>query len=225
MLNPTDRQAVAEAVGAAERRSTGEIVTIVTARSDRYTDMALGWSAFIALLALTALNLAPDFYLGLVDRLLGLWAHHWGPRAVLGLALTVASLKFGGMLLLMEWSPLRLALTPGPIKAARVRARARLAFRLCAQGRTRARTGVVIFLSLAERRAELIADSAIADKVGPEVWGEAMHALLREVREGRIGDGLVAAVGQVGDVLAAHFPRSDDKALGGNELPDGPIEL
>ena len=75
---------------------------------------------------------------------------------------------------------------------------------------------------MAERRAEIIADAAIASKVAPEVWGDAMHAMLDHFRNDRVADGMIAGVAAVGDVLTAHFARDDKPA---NELPDGPIEL
>ena len=56
----------------------------------------------------------------------------------------------------------------------------------------------------------------------PETWGEAMAALLVEVKQGRVGDGIVAAIEQVGVVLAEHFPRTDADV---NEIPDKLIEL
>ncbi|MCW1383983.1 hypothetical protein OLX02_14260 [Novosphingobium sp. KCTC 2891] len=221
-LTHEDRARVAAAVTAAEGATAGEIVTIVTARSDAYRDVALAWSAFVAFLALAALELAPDFYIGLVDRMLGLWASEWTPRAVLGLALSVAILKFAAMLALMAWTPLRLLLTPKPVKAARVHARALTCFRIGAQSRTTGHTGILIYLSMAEHRAEIIADEAIAAKVSPEVWGDAMHAMLAHLREDRVAEGMVAAVERVGVVLAQHFPRADDDI---NELPDRLIEV
>lgn len=222
MLTNEDRKRIAQAVSAAEAASAGEIVTIVTPQSDTYRDVALAWSAAIAFLALAALEFAPAFYLGLIERVLGLWAHEWTPGAVLGIALTVAVLKFLGMLLLMAWRPLRLFLTPAPIKSARVHARALTCFRIGAEGRTTGRTGILIYLSMAEHRAEIIADEAIASKVTPEVWGDAMLALLGPIREGRVGDGMVAAIGKVGAVLAEHLPRAADDD---NELPDRVIEV
>ena len=222
MLTSEDRKRIAEAVSAAEMASAGEIVTIVTPQSDSYRDVALAWSISVALLALAALELAPGFYLGLIERLLGLWAHEWPPRAVLGVALTVAVIKFLAMLLLTAWQPLRLVLTPAPMKSARVHARALTCFRIGAEGRTTGRTGILIYLSMAEHRAEIIADEAIASKVAPEVWGDAMHALLGPIRAGRIGDGMVAAIQRVGAVLAEHLPRAADDQ---NELPDRVIEV
>jgi putative membrane protein len=222
ILSAADSTRIAAAVGAAEARANGEIVTVIAHASDSYGDIALAWSAAIAGLALLVITLASGFYLNLVDSTLGLWAHRWTPREVLGLALFVGSVKFAGMWLILLWRRLRLMLVPGPVKAARVRARAEIAFRLAAQSRTLGATGVVIYLSMAERRAEIVADTTIADKVTPEVWGDAMHAMLDHFRADRVADGMVAGIAAVGTILAVHFPHSDKPA---NELPDGPIEL
>lgn len=221
-MTDADRTRVAAAVTAAETRSAGEIVTILAARSDDYRDVALAWSALVGLLALLALALLPDFYLGIYDRLTGAWAQEWSPARLFGLAAMVATLKFAGMWLLQFWRPLRYALVPAPVRHRRVRARAITCFRVGAERRTTGRTGILIYLSLAEHRAEIVADTAIASKVAPEVWGEAMAAMLRELREGRMADGLIAAVERVGAVLAEHFPRADDDV---NELPDRLIEV
>ena len=77
-------------------------------------------------------------------------------------------------------------------------------------------------MSLREHRAEIVADAAIHSIVPSEVWGQAMAALVSEVRHGRLADGMIVAVSAVGAVLAEHFPRADDDK---NELPDRLIEL
>jgi putative membrane protein len=115
-----------------------------------------------------------------------------------------------------------MALTPGRTKTRRVHRRAILLFRAGAESRTRARTAVLIYLSLSEHRAEILADKSIASKVSPDVWGDAMAALVEHVRDGRTGAGMAQAVQQVGAILAEHFPRSEDDT---NELPDRLIEL
>lgn len=221
-LTEAEHQAISEAVHAAEQSTAGEIVTIVTERSDGYSDVALVWAVAASMTALTVLSLLPDFYLPLVDRVLGRWDHVWTPGAVLGLAVFVAIAKFLGMMLLQMWQPLKWLLVPGSIKAARVRARAITLFKVGAERRTTGRTGILIYLSLAERRAEIVADEAIASKVSGEVWGAAMAAMLAEIRAGRIGAGVVAATGKVGEVLAQHLPREADDI---NELPDRLIEV
>ena len=95
-------------------------------------------------------------------------------------------------------------------------------FKSGAERRTTGRTGILIYLSMAERRAEIIGDEAITSVTTPETWGEAMHALLTDVREGRVADGMVAAIEHIGVVLAEHFPRAPDDR---NEIPDKLIEL
>lgn len=221
-MSDSDRDRVGAAVAAAEGQSAGEIVTILAQRSDGYADVALAWSAFVGLLALTALMLAPGFYLGLYEAITGGWIHEWTPRLVFGVALLVTALKFGGMWLILLWKPLRLWLTPAPIRHRRVRERAVSAFKIGAERRTHGRTGILIYLSLDEHRAEIVADEAIASKVAPEVWGDAMAAMLAELKQDHLANGLIAAVEKVGAVLAEHFPRAEDDQ---NELPDRLIEL
>ena len=221
-LSDADHDRVSAAVSAAEARSAGEIVTIVTERSDGYWDVALAWAALVAATALLALSLFPDFYLGLVDRLTGAWANEWTPGEVFAVALGVATLKFLGMLALQLWQPLKYFLIPPPVKARRVLVRAITCFKVGAERRTHGRTGILIYLSLREHRAEIVADAAIVSKVSPEVWGEAMAAMLVEIKAGRLADGMIAAVEQVGAVLAEHFPRAENDV---NELPDRLIEV
>lgn len=221
-MTDAERYAVSAAVSRAERASAGEIVTILADSSDDYDDVALAWCAAIALLALIVLAIAPDFYLGLYERLSGGWIHDWSSGGILGLAAAVAALKFGGMWLILLWRPLRLFLTPRTIRSARVHARAVTAFKVGAERRTHGRTGILIYLSQAEHRAEIVADEAIANRVEPEVWGEALAAMLSELKGGRLAEGLIAAVEGVGAVLEQHFPASENDV---NELPDRLIEV
>jgi putative membrane protein len=73
-----------------------------------------------------------------------------------------------------------------------------------------------------EHRAEIVADEAIASKVAPEIWGDAMVALLDHVKAGNPGQGVAAAVAQMSVVLAEHFPKGSENP---NELPDRLIQL
>ena len=222
LLSAADHDRVSVAVSAAEAHSAGEIVTILTDRSDGYMDVALAWSIMASFTAILALSLAPDFHLGLIDRLAGNWASEWTPREIFGLALAVGTVKFIATMLLQLWQPLKFLLIPGALKSARARERAITCFKVGAERRTSGRTGILLYLSMREHRAEIVADEAIASKVSPEVWGEAMAAMLAHIREGRVADGMIAAVEQVGAVLAEHFPRHENDV---NELPDRLIEV
>ena len=221
-LSEADHERVSAAVAAAESRTAGEIVTVVADRSDGYSDIALAWAAIAAFTALVVLALLPDFYVDKVDWVLGNWEHEWTPREIFTLAAVVAMAKFLGVWLIQLWSPLKFWLVLPPIKTQRTFARAVSLFKVGAERRTHGRTGILIYLSMREHRAQIIADEAIASKVPAETWGEAMAAMLAHIKEGRCADGMIAAVEKVGAVLAEHFPRAEDDQ---NELPDRLIEL
>ena len=221
-LSEADAQRVSAAVAQAEQHTAGEIVTILANRSDGYTDVALVWAAFAAFVELAALAIWPDFHLRTWDFLGGGWVQEWSPGRIFWLAATLASLAFLLMLALQLLTPLKFALIPPPVKTNRVHEAAIRAFRIGAERRTHGRTGILIYLSMREHRAEIVADEAIASKVSPEVWGEAMDAMLAELKQGRVADGMIAAVERVGVVLAQHFPIHEGDV---NELPDRLIEV
>lgn len=105
-----------------------------------------------------------------------------------------------------------LALWPRPLEA--VESRARRAFERMMVSGTTARTGVLLYLSLAERRAVLIADEAVDSKVPPEAWVGILEPMLRETPSAAA---IAAAVGSIGAILAERFPSGPDDV---NELPD-----
>ena len=221
-LSEADHAKVSAAIAEAERSSDGEIVAVATDLSDSYHDVALHW-AVLALIAVLAFAAAcPSCLAWWIDLFLGGWRPEPSPRELLTALLIMAVLKFTAVLLILKYGPLRLALTPGATKTRRVRRRAIAVFKAGAERRTVGRTGILIYLSMGEHRAEIVADEAITKVTTPETWGEAMAALIVEVKAGRPADGIVAAVTQVGAVLKQHFPRS---AADTNEIPDKLIEL
>ncbi|PZU12595.1 MAG: hypothetical protein DI606_08705 [Sphingobium sp.] len=221
-LTPADRDLVTTAVTAAESRTSGEIVTIVARRSDNYHDVGLSWAAAAVFVALALMAAFPAQLRAILSMLLLDWEHELADWKLLMGLLALLIVKFLFVRYLLAIMPLRMLMTPRATKARRVRRRAILLFRTAAEARTRGRTGVLLYLSLDEHRAELVADSAINAKVAPEVWGEAMAALVTAIRDGRPGEGMAQAVAQIGTVLADHFPREADDI---NELPDRLIEL
>lgn len=221
-VSAADHDLVTAAVATAEARTSGEIVTVIAAQSNDYDDVALVWASLIAFLAMSVIALFPDFYQGLYDRLTGGWGHGLTANQWLGVVIAVGVLKWIAMWLILLWRPLRLWLTPRAILAGRVRARAIDLFKVGAEAKTLGRTGILLYLSLREHRADIVADEAIASKVPAEVWGDAMAALIERVRAGRPGEGMAEAVAYMGVILAEHFPRGSENP---NELPDRLIEL
>lgn len=221
LFTEADQQRIAAAVTAAEANSDGEIVTVLAAESDSYNDVVLHWAVLALFLAVAIVAAIPGRLILLLDMAVGGWVP-WTPGELIAVLLFGLAIQFLVARWLFGIRPIRLALTPHGTKARRVRRRALLLFRLATENRTRAKTGVLLYLSLAEHRAEIIADAAINARVTPETWGAAMAALIDAVKDGRPGDGMVASIGQIGQVLAEHFPRSPDDT---NELPDRLILL
>jgi putative membrane protein len=221
-LTEADRDKVSAAIAAAEMKSSGEIVAVATPISDPYHDVALHWALVPLFAVLAWAAWRPTALVWWYDFLFGGWSPDPTQSQLLTLLMFFAALKFTVALLILKWMPLRLLLTPAVTKHRRVRRRAVAIFRAAAEKRTAGKTGILIYLSMAERRAEIVADEAILKVTDDQTWGEAMTDLLTNVREGRVGDGIAAAVGRVGVVLSEHFPRS---AADLNEIPDKLIEL
>ena len=223
ILSSQQHDIVTKAVGEAELHTSGEIVPVVAQSSDGYSDVILWWAVAIAFTAMSVFAWVPQFYFGLWDGLMGGWGHEgWTAAQIATLAVGIGLVKFIAVWALLQIPALRFFCIPGPVKAARVRDAAVRHFKVGAQARTLGHTGVLLYLSVGEHRAEIVADSAIAAIVPPEVWGEAMADMLGHIREGRMAEGIAAGVRDVGAVLALHFPRDEHDT---NELPDRLIEL
>jgi len=220
-LSEEDHAKVSAAIAAAEAKSDGEIIAIAADQSDAYHDVGLHYAVLVLFLVLAFFAIWPHQLELWWTRLMG-WTAEPTMRQLLTLLLFFALLKFLAVLFILKWRPLRMLLTPGSTKTRRVRRRAVMLFKTGAERRTIGRTGILIYLSMAEHRAEIVGDEAITAVTTPETWGEAMAALIKDVKDGRAGDGIVAAVGMIGDVLAEHFPKSSEDS---NEIPDKLIEL
>jgi putative membrane protein len=221
-LDTAGHKLVSEAVTAAESATSGEIVTVLAQRSDGYTDVALLWAIGAAFTAMSVFAAFPLPFLNAWDAAFGGWGHQWTTGEMASMVIALGLLKFLAVLLVQQWQPIKFALIPGPTKTIRVHNQAVRQFKVGADRRTTGRTGVMIYLSMAEHRAEIVADEAIAAMVSAEVWGEAMGDMLAEIRKGRIAEGLAVGIRDVGFVLAEHFPRGAEDV---NELPDRLIEV
>ena len=221
-ISAEDRGRIAAAVARAEKESDGEIVTVIAPRSDAYHDVGLHYAVLAMLLVPAIWAFVPQ---GLVDwataRLLG-WNAEIDREFLMGLLFVKLAAVFLLVRLLLAWMPLRMLLTPKSTKAWRVRRRAVEIFKAAVAHRTEGRTGILLYLSLLEHRAEIVADAAIHSSVDPEIWGEAMVLLIEQVKAGRPGEGMALAVEKMGAVLAENLPRRHENP---NELSDRLIEL
>jgi putative membrane protein len=197
MLSAADRERVAAAIRAAEANTAGEIVVVVARQASGYRSVALLYALLGALVAPWPLIAFSELPAGRIFIL----------QLAVALVLTIA----------FSWAGRRLALVPRWLKRARAREAAAREFLARGLTRTRGRTGVLIFVAVAERYAEVIADAGISDKVDPSVWRDTITELVGALRASQAADGLIAAVARVGAILAEHAPPG---AADADELPN-----
>ena len=222
-MTPQDLDRIAGAVAQAEKTTAGEIFCVLAPEVSDYRETPLVWAAATALV-LPAAALFAGFRPEMLTRLFGGWSVGHASAldgAILSALSTYIALQlvvFVVAVLVVSVPPVRRALTPGSLKAARVKRAAMEQFLSHGLHVTRDRTGVLIFAALAEHRVEVIADEGIYKAAPTAVWDEVVADLVGGLKAGKIADGFVAAVARTGTILAAHVPpRGDDR----NELPDG----
>lgn len=207
VLGADQQAAVCDAVRAAEKRTIGEIVPVVLERSNDHPSSE--WRcALLALLVGSAL----------LERYLP-WSV---PHELLLCQLGLGSAGF----LLARFLPDLARLFVSEARATESAGEQSLQ-EFYRQGlrETRERTGVLILVSLFERRVLVLGDAGIHAKVGDAHWQRTRDLILDGVARGAIADGLVAGVRACGEVLAEHFPVRPEDAPGNvpaeeNELPD-----
>jgi putative membrane protein len=195
-ITAEDHAAIAAAIRAAEQRTSGQLVCVLAHASSGYATVPILWASVLALaLPWPLIYLTP-------------WSVEW-----IFLAQLVAFIVLG---LVFSWMPLRFWLVPRGVQRARAHRAALEQFFLRRVGHTEKRTGVLIFVSLAERYARIVADEGIAAKVPQTEWQGAIDTLTGHMRDGRIAAGFIAAIERCGAVLAQHAPPDGSP----NVLPD-----
>jgi putative membrane protein len=195
-LSKEQHAAVSVAIHEAEKRTSGQIVCVLARASADYAHIPILWASGLALIAPWPMIVFTP----------------WSVQRIFLIQIAIfmiAALAF-------SWMPLRLALVPRSVRRARAHHAALEQFVVRRVAHTKNRSGVLIFVSLAERYARIIADDGIAEKVPASEWQAAIDALVGHMRDGRIAEGFSAAIERCGAVLATHAP-ADGSA---NELPD-----
>jgi putative membrane protein len=202
MIPDADKARVSAAIRKAEADTAGEIFCVIARHSSDYRLVPLAWAAAIALFAPLPLIYLTNWSAAVI------YLSQLGVFLVAAVALSHPKLRFHIV----------------PRQARHDRAHAEALRQFFAQGldKTEHRTGVLIFASTGERYAEIVADAGINEKVGPEIWDDAINALVTAIKAGRPADGFVAAIERCGVVLAEHFPPG---ALRRPELPDKLLEI
>lgn len=202
LFSPANEQRIANAIASSESQTSGEIVAVVARESSSYLYAPFLWSALIALLVPWPLIV------------ITWWPVIW----IFGVQLLVFLILVSVLLM----RPIRYALVPKSIKHRTAHRRAVEQFLAQNLHTTKGRTGVLIFVSIAERYAEIIADTEIDAKVADAEWHDMVHALTRTIGAGNPTEGFVKTIERVGAHLAKSFPPGTADP---NELPDHLIVL
>ena len=202
LISRAEQEQIGAAIVAAERGTSGEVVAVVSAASDNYLYIAALWAAVLALLVPWPLIFMT-----------------WMPvQWIFALQILV----FIVALLVLQWMRLRLALVPRSVKNNRAHAHAVEQFLAQNLHSARGRTGVLIFVSVAEHYAEIIADEEIYNCISKDVWQEIVDELIAKIRKDDPVGGFIYAIKRSGDLLAEHFPPGQGDS---DELPNQLIVL
>lgn len=222
-LNQEKRILITEAIKRNEIKTAGEIYCVVARKSDDYRIFVLLWAAVLAIIVpLVFAILGID--LGNALKALGGNWENFNNSAInsnniyVDLSIQTAILLTAAVL--SQFESVVLALTPNFIKRQGVHKFARDQFLAHGIHQTDEKTGVLIYVSLAEHIVEIVADSGIYRKVDKSVWGDAIGKILAKTKSGDLAEGLVLGIDEIGEILAAHFPPTPENP---NEISDSVV--
>jgi putative membrane protein len=213
-----DKERINQAVQQAERGTSAEIVPVVVSVSGRYDrpeDIVGLWLALAAMVAVW-------FVFPAAQAEHGSWeaaGPHW--KLLTMLAATVLAFVLGAVLATYVW-PLRRLFTPRTQMADEVATRARGVFYSQAVHHTAGQTGVLIYVSLYERMAVVLADQVVLDKLGQSTLDQLRDLLIAGLRKGDVTDAFCQTIAAAGQRLAPVLPRQADDV---NELPDALVTI
>jgi len=208
LIGAEDHARIAEAIRKAEAETSGEIYAVLARSSDDYF-FAAGFVATCGILLASV-----------VVAFLAHWYWFDVPLPMFGLAVLAAFLT--AMLVLWVFPAIRMLLVPRRIRYKRAHLNALQQFLARNVHITEHRTGILLFVSMAEHYAEVIADAGINARVEQDEWNAIVATLVHHASRAQVAEGFVLAIGQAGLLLETHFPAGADNV---NELDDHLIEL
>ena len=191
LLTEEDKKAISLAIKAAEGTTSGEIVFAVQDASAHYHHAALQG-------ALAGTVVAVAIYLSIPTE------------HTIGLILWVELVAFAAFYALFSYLPWRRWFVSSRELNARVQQAAFMEFYASGLCRTRESNGILVYLSLLERRVVVLGDRGIHEKMGDHHWEDVRDKIIRGIREGHAREGICAALESCGKALADHFPRRPD---------------
>lgn len=210
-----EKQNIDQAVAEAEKKTSAEIVPVLTDTSGRY-DRAEDLFGLLfsigGVITLWTLFQRVDTSVA--------WAGERNPHFAYSLCLVVATIVgffiVGTVLASKVWF-IRNLFTPASIKKQCLERGARQAFYEFNLSKTKGASGVLIYISLFERMVYVLGDISISEKLSNDDFAEVKDRIIEGFRQGKRGEGLCAAIEMCGQKLAKDFPIQKDDT---NELPN-----
>jgi len=211
LFNQESRERVAKAVGEAESRTRAEIVPVVATSSGRYDRAEDFFGVWLGLLAAAVVWFAFQDVREL----------DWGKTAYVihpawFILIVIGGTVLGAVLASRAAWVVRL-LTPQREQQAEVERAAAQVFFDQRVHHTQGASGLLIYVSLVEHIALVLADREVTEQLGQEALDEVCAKLTAGLRKGSVPDALCAAIAEAGEKLAGKLPRKDGAV---NELPD-----
>lgn len=194
-LTDAEKKQVAAAISKVEVDTDAELVTVLAKRADHYAFLPFLVAAVIALLVPLVVGFLP-----LVDQGGMLW--QWLVFIVLALILRIPAIK--------------MRLIPRHLRHYRAASLARCQFLEQNMHATEKGTGLMIFVSEAERYVEILADRGISAQIPDSEWQQLVDAFTIRVARGEVLEGFIECVAGCGEKLQQQFPATTTR----NELPN-----
>jgi putative membrane protein len=198
------REDIRRAVADLEKSSEGEMVCVIAGSSARYVLFPLLWAGFAALT------------LPLVNAVLEIA----GKQAFVTFSLQ--GLVFLALAILFSLPVLRARVTPRRLRESICQRAASEQFYAREMYKTKNGTGILLYVSVAERYVGFLGDAGIRARVKDAEWAPIIDAAISDLRRGHIREGYLAAIRGAKEILIRHFP---EKRAPVNELTDHLIEM
>lgn len=198
-FSATEKAMIRQAVVDAESRTSGEIATMIVDQSDSYREAEI---------------LGAVLFSGFLSIIVAIVIHHVTIWSYVPL---VFVLFFPSRYLFSNFPKLKLSFVSRKRIVEAVRGRAVRAFYEKGLYRTREETGVLIFISLLERKVWMLGDKGINARIHSHFWHGLARELAQGIKEDKAAEAMCSVISACGDELARHFPRNEDDM---NELPD-----
>lgn len=202
LLSEHEQRQVAEAIARVEKNTDAELVTVLAARADDYAYIPLLWASLIALVVPGVVHYLSG-YLTMYTLLLAQWA------------------TFIVLCLVFRLPKITTRLIPRSVRHWRASNLARRQFLEQNLHHTVGGTGVLIFVSEAERYVEILVDEGISKRMHDDSWDGIVKTFTQQVKQGQTLAGFIACIEACGELLEVHVPVTQAR----NELPNRLIVL